>query len=54
MDREKYERYKARNVEVKRRVEEAKRAVNNRWGQGFGRSFEEKKKEVLERSKENK
>ena len=44
MDREKYERYKARNVEVKRRVEEAKRAVNNRWGQGFGRSFEEKKK----------
>ena len=42
--REKYERYKEKNVEVKRRVDEAKRAANHRWGQGFGRSYEENKK----------
>ena len=39
-----YERYKAVNVEVNRRVREAKRAANDRWGQDFGRSYEENKK----------
>ena len=42
--REKYQRYKARNVEVKQRVKEAKQAANNRWGEDFGRSYEENKK----------
>ena len=42
--REKYERYKASNREVKQMVREAKRAANNRWGQDFTRAFEENKK----------
>ena len=42
--REKYERYKALNREVKQMVREAKRAANNRWGQDFTRAFEENKK----------
>ena len=42
--REKYERYKAINVEVKRMVREAKRAANDKWGRDFGRSYEENKK----------
>ena len=44
--REKYERYKAVNVEVNRMVREAKRAANDRWGQDFGRSYEENKKKI--------
>ena len=43
-DRERYERCKAINVEVKRMVKDAKKAANNRWGREFGRSFEENKK----------
>ena len=43
-DRERYERCKAINVEVKRMVKDAKKAANNRWGRDFGRSFEENKK----------
>ena len=42
--REKYERYQAINVEVKRLVREAKTTANDRWGQDFGRSYEENKK----------
>ena len=41
---EKYERYREKNVETKRKVEEAKRAPNFRWGQDFNRSYEENKK----------
>ena len=39
----KYERYKEKNVEAKRRVEEAKRMSNFKWGQDFDRSYEENK-----------
>ena len=42
--RDRYERYRAINDEVKRMVKEAKAAANDRWGQDFGRSFEENKK----------
>ena len=42
--RERYARYKALNAEVKRRVKEAKKAANERWGQDFGRSYEESKR----------
>ena len=42
--RGKYQRYKALNVEVKQMVREAKREANNKWGQDFGRSYEENKK----------
>ena len=42
--REKYERYKAKNVEVKRCVAEAKRAASNRWGQKLSREYEENKR----------
>ena len=42
--RDRYERYRAINDEVKRMVKEAKVAANDRWGQDFGRSFEENKK----------
>ena len=42
--REKYESYKAKNVEVKRFVAEAKRMANDRWGQKLGREYEENKK----------
>ena len=41
---EKYERYKEKNVETKRKVEEAKRMSNFKWGQDFDRSYEENKK----------
>ena len=43
-DRERYERHRTINMEVKRMVREAKRAANDRWGQDFGRSYEENKK----------
>ena len=42
--REKYERYRVINAEVKRMVREAKEAANEGWGQDFGRSYEENKK----------
>ena len=41
---EKYERYREKNVEAKRKVEEAKRMSNFNWGQDFDRSYEENKK----------
>ena len=41
---EKYERYREKNVETKRKVEEAKRMSNFKWGQDFDRSYEENKK----------
>ncbi|XP_068230618.1 uncharacterized protein [Palaemon carinicauda] len=41
---EKYEKYKEKNVEVKLKVREAKRAADLRWGQGLGHSYEENKK----------
>ena len=41
---EKYVRYREKNVETKRKVEEAKRISNFRWGQYFNRSYEENKK----------
>ena len=41
---EKYERYREKNVEAKRKVEEAKRMSNIKWGQDFDRSYEENKK----------
>ena len=40
----KYERYREKNVEAKRKVEEAKRMSNFNWGQDFDRSYEENKK----------
>ena len=45
---EKYERYREKNVETKRKVEEAKRMSNFRWGQDFNRSYEENKKKFWE------
>ena len=41
---EKYERYREKNVEAKRKVEEAKRMSNFKWGRDFDRSYEENKK----------
>ena len=41
---EKYERYRKKNVEAKRKVEEAKRMLNFKWGQDFDRSYEENEK----------
>ena len=41
---EKYERYREKNVEAKRKMEEAKRMSNFKWGQDFDRSYEENKK----------
>ena len=41
---EKYERYREKNVEAKRKVEEAKRISNFKWGQDFDRSYKENKK----------
>ena len=35
---EKHERYRKKNVEAKRKVEEAKRMPNFKWGQDFDRS----------------
>ena len=41
---EKYERYREKNVEAKRKVEEAKKMSNFKWGQDFDRLYEENKK----------
>ena len=41
---EKYERYREKNVEAKRKVEEAKRTSNFKRGQDFDRSYVENKK----------
>ena len=41
---EKHERYREKNVESERKVEEAKRMSNFKWGQDFDRSYEENKK----------
>ena len=41
---EKYERYREKNVEAKRKVEKAKRMSNYKWWQDFDRSYEENKK----------
>ena len=41
---EKYERYREKNVETKRKVEEAKRMSNFRLGQDFNMLYEENKK----------
>ena len=41
---EKYERYREKNMEAKRKVEEAKRVSNFKWGQDFDRLYEENKK----------
>ena len=49
---EKYERYREKNVEAKRKVEEAKRMSNFRWGQDFDRSYEENKKKFWKKSEE--
>ena len=49
---ENYERYREKNVEAKRKVEEAKRMSNFKWGQDFDRSYEENKKKFLEGGEE--
>ena len=41
---EKHERYREKNVETKRKVEEAKRMSNFKWGQDFDSSYQENKK----------
>ena len=41
---EKYERYREKNMEIRRKVEEAKRMSNFKWGQDFDRSYQENKK----------
>ena len=41
---EKYERHREKNVETKRKVEEAKRISKFKWGQDFDRSSEENEK----------
>ena len=41
---EKYEKHREKNVETKRKVEEAKRMSNSKWGQDFDRSYQENKK----------
>ena len=41
---EMYERYREKNVEAKRKVEEAKRMSNFKWEQDFDGSYEENKK----------
>ena len=40
----KYERYREKNVETKRKVEEAKRMSNFKWGQDFDRLYQENRK----------
>ena len=42
--REKYDRHKAKNVEMKRRVAEAKRTATNNSGQNLGRAYEDNKR----------
>ena len=49
---EKYERYREKNVETKRKVEEAKRMSSFKWGQDFDRSYEENKKKFWKGSEE--
>ena len=49
---EKYERYREKNVEAKRKVEEAKRMSNFKWGQDFDRSYKENKKKFWKESEE--
>ena len=44
---EKYERYREKNVETKRKVEEVKRMSNFIWGLDFNRSYEENKKKFV-------
>lgn len=39
-----YERYKTKKLEVKRKVREAKRAADWRWGQKLGENYEQNKK----------
>merc|ERR1711915_38529 len=46
-----YERYKEKKVEVKRKVREAKRTADFRWGQELGKSFEENKKKFWKEMK---
>ena len=41
---EKYEKYKRMKIEVKQKVNEAKRVADFRWGQKFGRSYEQDKR----------
>ena len=41
---ENYERYKMKNNVVKREVRKAKREADFKWGQGFGRDYEQNKK----------
>ena len=41
---EKHERYREKNVETKRKVEEVKRMSNFRWGKDLNKSYEENKK----------
>ena len=41
---EKYERYREKNVETKRKVAEVQRMSNFKWGQDFDRSYQENKK----------
>ena len=41
---DKYGRYRGKNVETKRKVEEAKRMSNFKWRQDFDRLYEENKK----------
>ena len=41
---EKYEIYREKNVEAKRKVEETKKILNFKWGQDFYRFYEENKK----------
>ena len=49
---EKYERYREKNVETKRKVEEAKRMSNFKWQQDFDRSYQENKKKFWKESEE--
>ena len=49
---EKYERYREKNVGTKRKVEEAKRMSNFKWGQDFDRSYVENKKKFWKESEE--
>ena len=41
--REKYERYKEKNVDAKQKVDEENRLENFKWGQKFNRPYKENK-----------
>ena len=41
---ENYEKYKEKKIEVKRKVKEAKRAADIRWGQSLSREYEQSKR----------